>query len=181
MSSFKPEFKGPIEGWVVNHVHKNFWRVERTTERADLMQDAYVVFLRLQARYTEVTEPKHFMALYKSAWSNHFTDLANADTEARVLTQLKTRTSEGEEIDLELQGDTDNDGALSTMLRQAPREVTMVLNLFLAAPQEILDLALSSWNGPDRRCRAGGSERINKLLGLPLHLDTLQLVHDYFH
>jgi predicted RNA methylase len=67
------------------------------------------------------------------------------------------------------------------MIRQAPREVTAVLNLFLSAPHEIMELALAAWTGPDKRKRAGGSERINRMLGLPLHVDAMQGVRDYFH
>jgi len=70
--------------------------------------------------------------------------------------------------------------ALAIMLRQAPREVIMVMNLFLNAPTEIAEVALSGWRGKDKRCRAGGSKQICKLLGLPLDLDVMQMVDDYF-
>lgn len=179
--SYLPEFSGPIEGWTVNFMKKNYWRVERTQTRDDVLQEARLVFLRCKQRYAEVETPQHFMALYKRAWANEFTDLANADTASRVLVQPQTyRTESGEQL-VEQSGDTDNDGTLSVMLRQAPAEVTMVLNLFLSAPQEILDLALGSWKGRDKRCRTGGSKRICKMLGLPPELDVLKVVEDYFH
>jgi hypothetical protein len=186
MSSFDPIFKGPIEGYVVNYIHKHLWKVQRTCERDDLLQDAYVVFLRVKSKYPDLDTPQHFMALFKTAWSRHFTDLANKDTEDRVLVSMRLRSEENEDgdsgqLEADPAGDCDNDGSLAVMLRQAPREVTAVLNLFLSAPQELLDLALGSWNGQDKRCKAGGSARINKLLGLPVHLDALQTVHDYFH
>lgn len=179
--SYSPEFKGPIQGYVVNYVKRHFWRVEATQEHRDLMQDAYVVFMRVKAKYPALDTPQHFMALFKVAWHNHFTDLANADTQSRLMSAVSLHADESDEMAFDVIGDHDNDGALAVMLAQAPAEITSVINLFLSAPQELLELALGSWSGQDRRKRAGGSERINKLLGIPKHVDTLQAVHDYFN
>lgn len=181
--SYSPEFKGPIQGYVVNFLKSNYWRVAATQQRSDVMQDAYIVFMRVSRAYPDMDTPQHFMSLFKRSWVNHFTDLSNQDTASRALCQLQSRSDEGESnaLDFDPVGDLDNDGTLAIMLRQAPKEVVSVLNLFLNAPQEILECALRSWNGPDKRRRAGGSEKINKLLGLPKHVDALQAVHDYFH
>lgn len=180
MSAYKPVFKGPIEGWVVNHMAANFWRVERTQCRDDVMQDAYIVFARVAEVYPGV-EAKHFMALFKRSWTNHFTDLANEDTQSRRVGRAVVRNSEGQEQDAEYIGETDNDGVLATMLRQAPEEVTAVLALFLNAPSEILELALASWKGEDRRMKSGGSKKICQMLGLPEDLDVMRQVEEYFH
>jgi hypothetical protein len=179
--SYLLDFKGPIEGYVVNYIKRHGWKVESTQTRDDLLQEAYLVYMKIGRKYPDLKDPPHFMALFKTAWSRRFTELANEDTASRVLTQLVTRNEEGEEAVLDPVGDADNDGALAVMIRQAPREVTAVLNLFLSAPQEIMELALAAWTGPDKRKRAGGSERINRMLGLPLHVDAMQGVRDYFH
>lgn len=174
------EFKGPIEGYVVNHLKKNYWRVARLHERDDVMQEAFLVFLRVKVKYPELETPQHFMALFKTAWGNHFTDMANDDTQSRVLVDApRVAFDDGESVEYDMPGDCDNDGLLAVMLAEAPKEVSMVLNLFLNAPQELLDVALGSWRGADRRCKAGGSKRINKMLGLPPDLDVMQLVNDY--
>lgn len=179
--SYSPEFIGPIQGYVVNHMRKNFWRVERTQSREDVMQEASVVFLRCKQKYQDLETPQHFMALFKRAWSNHFTDMSNADTQSRVLVpQQVQRSDDGSETIADIVGDLDNDGALAIRLRQAPPEVILVLNLFLSAPQEILDLALGSWKGRDQRCKTGGSKRICKMLGLPPELDVIKVVEEYF-
>lgn len=178
---YSPEFKGPIEGWVVNHMTKNYWKVAATQERADVMQEAYLVFLKVRKHYPSIEAPQHFMALFKRSWSNHFTDLANEDTARRVeVEHARTYYEDGGGTEVEYQGDLDNDGTLAILLREAPTEVTMVLNLFLSAPQELLELALSSWKGGDRRCRAGGSKKICQMLGLPQDQDVMQEVEDYF-
>jgi len=177
---YKPEFTGPIEGWVVNFLTKHYWRVERSMDRDDAMQEAREVFLRISNHYAgKIETPQHFMSLFKTSWTNHFTDLANADTLRRCEISLTPGPEDDGDV-RDLPGVSDNDGALATLLRQAPDEVKMVLNLFLNAPQEILDMALGSWNGRDRRCRTGGSKKICQLLGLPEHLDVMQMTLDHF-
>jgi hypothetical protein len=177
------EFAGAVQGYVINGMKANYFRVSRTLSREDYMQEAYLVFLRVVRKYEgTVTEPKHMMALFKQAWANELNDLATRDTQQRMFVQAPlSRDDGGEDVEaFEPAGDCDNDGALATMLRQAPREVSMVLNLFLSAPQEVLDVALASWRGKDRRCRTGGSQRICHLLGIDPSVDVMQRVEDYF-
>jgi hypothetical protein len=160
---------------------RNYWRVAASMPREDLLQEAYVVFLRCKKKYPRLDTPQHFMALFKTSWNNKFNDLANADTLARSMVELpRFRWNEdGDTMELELPGDMDNEGAFSIFLNEAPAEVKAVLSLFLSAPTELLELALGSWKGSDKRCVAGGSKRINKLLGLPEDLDVMKMTHDY--
>lgn len=181
---FSPEWKGPIEGYVVNSMRQHYFRVEATMERDDYVQEAYLVFLRVKRTYAgKVTEPQHFMALFKRAWSNKLNDLSNSDTRHRetfVSDHAERDGGNDRDFSQEHAGETDNEGTLAILIRQAPRDVSMVLNLFLSAPQEILEVALESWRGRDKRCKAGGSERICKLLGLDPSNDVMQRVEDYF-
>jgi hypothetical protein len=153
--------------------------------REDYMQEAYEVFLTLRRHYAgKVEEPKHFMALFKRAWSNRLADLSTEDTNQRELFRPDhgiQRSAEGEEErQYEALGETDNEGHLRILIRQAPREVGMVLNLFLSAPQELVEMALRSWSGnKDSRRKDGGSAHINRLLGLDPSRDVMQEVHDY--
>ncbi|UNA00825.1 hypothetical protein ZHS_69 [Edwardsiella phage vB_EpM_ZHS] len=180
-SSYEPVFKGPIEGFVVNSLKTNFWRIEASCTMDDAMQEARCAFLRVAHKYPGVEAPQ-FMALFKMAWHNKLTDLANDDTKLRAMVPLLAR-SEQESYDsdyaVELVGDLDNDGALGVAIRQAPREVQAVVNLFLQAPQEILDLALRGWSAKGRR-KTDGSKRICRLLGLDEGMDVMQLVEDHF-
>jgi hypothetical protein len=178
--AYTPTFTGSIEGWTVNYCKLNFWRVNGSMEWDDLMQEAYLVFLRCVGKYPELETPQHFMALYKTAWFHAFTDFAHVDTKLRLLVSETTLTQEGEEVSYEPIGDLNHDGSLATLIRQAPKEVLMVLNLFLSAPTEIVEMALTSWKGRDRRCSTGGSKRICQMLGLPTNLDVLQMVEDHF-
>ncbi|MNK87230.1 hypothetical protein D3C87_1071610 [compost metagenome] len=179
---YSPEWKGPIEGWTANFVAAHMWKVERTQQRADVMQEAYLVFMKVSRRYPELDDPRHFMALYKTSWTRRFTDLANADTADRVTVGMgSTAPGEDGEQEREFVGVTDNDGTLAVLIRQAPAEVKQVINLFLSAPQEILDVALAGWTGKrDERYATGGSRRLCRLLGLPDDLDVMDMVERYF-
>lgn len=183
--SYIPKFEGPIEGWFINFSRANYWRVSRTVPWDDLAQEAYICFLRVSKKYPETETPQHFMALFKTSWTNKFIDLANQDTRNRCVVSMNQPPKAGDSEDdyvgqYDPVGDLDTDGDLAIMLRQAPREVLMVMNLLLNAPTEIVEVALASWRGKDKRCRAGGSKQICKLLGLPLDLDVMQIVDDYF-
>lgn len=180
-AAFVPCFEGPIEGWVVNGMRANYFRVSRTLSREEYLQEAYEVFLRISSRY-EVDEPQHLMCLFKTSWNNRLNDLATADTRHRMFVSMPMhRDEDGEEVEsVDFMGESDNEGTLAIMLRQAPADVALVLNLFLSAPQELVETALASWRGKDRRFAAGGSARICKLLGLDPSIDVMQKVEDYF-
>lgn len=177
------KWEGAVEGYVVNTMKTQYFRVQRTLTRDEYVNEAFIVFSRVQTKYKKtVDEDKHLMALFKTAWSRRLNDLSTEDTHQRMFVQAPiTRSSEGEDIEgFDPVGDLDNDGMLAIVIREAPQEIKQVLNLFLAAPQEILDVALAGWSGQDRRCKAGGSARICKLLGLPEDRDIMQEVEAYF-
>ncbi len=177
----KPEFKGPVEGWVVNQLTKGslaYWRVERTMSREEVIQEAYVCFLRCCKAFPKskaYDTPQAFMALFKRAWSNRFSDLATYDTEDRKCLSVDARGVQLEEP----VGALENDGFLAIMIREAPSEVSTVLSVFLNAPAELLEMAFEAWrigghNNP------GGSRHLNKMLGLDPSCDPVKLVEDYF-
>jgi hypothetical protein len=176
-----PEFKGSIEGYVVNYLRRHLWRIAATHDHADAMQEAYAVFLRTAAHYPMVETPQHFMALFKTSWNNEFNDLSVKASVVRLsqneLAYADTEEDGGSEMDV--LGDLDNDGALATMVRQAPSEVVMVLNLFLNAPQELLDLAMSTWR-KNGKYRADGDKAVSQMLGLKPGSTPMSDTQNYF-
>lgn len=178
---YRPMFRGPIEGWTVNYTHPLFWRVENIMEWKDVLQEAYIVFLRCQAKYPVMDTAQHFMSLYKTAWTRHFIDMTNTATALRQMVPHKYDLDDGEDmVSAEPVGDTDNDGAVSILVAQAPEEVRRVITLMLNAPQELLDVLLADWKGHDARRKDGGGKRINQALGLPLEVDVYRMVREYF-
>lgn len=177
---FVPKFKGPIEGWVVNFLRRNYWRVERTMEYEDAMQEARLVFCKLIHKYPTIDTPQHFMSLFQTAWRNHFNDLTTADTSSRCLTYEAQMTDADESpLNVEGIGELDNAGMLTVMLKQAPQEVNQVLALFVSAPTELLGLARMSWKRSGKY-REDGNKMINELLGRPHHTDSIGAVERYF-
>lgn len=179
-STYTPQWKGPIEGYVVNFATRHLWKVQATMERADVLQEAYLVYMRCADKYPAMDTPQHFMSLFKTSWSRRFTDLANADTRRRAMMHPLTsgRDNDGEEMQIqEPVGDLDNAGVVATLIRQAPAEVKLVLQLLISCSQELLDMALgSSWQADGR----DGSARINRLVGLPEGYDSVREVRAYF-
>lgn len=183
-SAYKPEWSGSIEGYVVNFVSKNLWRVAPTHDRDDAMQEAYVCFLRCASRYPMLDAPQHFMALFKTTWANEFNDLSVKATKARKsvpLSQLSRVDENGDEVEYSREGAgcTDNDGALAVMIAQAPKEVLMVMNLFLNAPAELLEVAQAAWKSSGKNS-PGGERWVEKVLGLKLGTDPIKKTQDYF-
>jgi len=180
-----PKFEGAIEGYVVNFLRTNFWRVQGSMEFQDCMQEAHYLFLRLADRYGVLDTPQHFMGLFKRAWHNHFTDLSNIDTKLRAEVSESQLSLEEESgmtyISLveRLVGDTDCAGYIAVMLQQAPADVRTVLSFFVVAPQDLVDLTFSSWR-KSRRKKEGGNNMLCQVLGFAPGTDLLGKVADYF-
>lgn len=174
---YVPEWKGPIEGYVVNTLSKQAWRVSATHDRDDLRQEAYLVFLRCTNRYPIIDTPQHFMALFKTAWSRHMHDLAKKEkTNHLMVSESQFDRDDEAEWTRDHVGELNNEGQLAVLIRQAPREVLMVLNLMLNAPQELLDLAASTWE----RRGVDADDHVARLLGLDPESKPLSKLKEHF-
>lgn len=181
---YEPKFEGAIEGYVVNFLRTNYWRVQGSMEFQDCMQEAHYLFLRLAQRYGVLDTPQHFMALFKRSWHNHFTNLSNTDTKFRVEvsdSQLASEEGDATYISIveSLVGETECSGYLLVLLQQAPSDVRTVLSFFMAAPQEVVESAFSAWRS-SRRKKEGGNNMLCQLLGFAPGTDVLGRVAEYF-
>lgn len=179
-----PKFEGAIEGYVVNFLRTNFWRVQRSMEFQDCMQEAHWLFLRLAERYGVLDTPQHFMGLFKRSWHNHFTNLSNTDTKIRVEVSDSQLADDGEDISYsgmleQMVGDTDCTGHVLILLQQAPADVRTVLAFFASAPQDVVESAFSAWRSA-RRKKEGGNNMLCQLLGFAPGTDLLGSVSKYF-
>lgn len=167
-------YKGAVEGYVVNFLTRNYWRVQGSMERDDVLQESYWVYLRVARKYPDV-EPKHLMALFKTAWGNHFTDLAVRASESAK----EESVSDDSAGTTELVGEVENTGFLRILVQQAPAEVKQVLSLFLHAPTEVyalfFDVNQREYNRYKNRNRT-----INRLLGFETNRDIMGEVKAYF-
>ena len=180
MPCYLPTFEGPIQGYAANNIQQNLWKVQPLYEREDMMQEAWLVFIRCAGKYPQLDTPQHFMSLFKMAWSRHVIDLAKKASAARRCSSATMLDREdGSAYQREVVGDFDNDGQLLTILRQAPREVMMVLNLLVNAPTELLELAQSSWDRRQKRGQKDPEKFVAECLGLDSESRPLQRTQEY--
>jgi hypothetical protein len=94
---FVPQWEGPIQGYATNYITRHQWRMGILYGPDDLLQEAWDVFRKVEAAYPTVVEPRHFMALYKTALRNHFTNLAVKRTRQLPTVSLNAALDDNEE------------------------------------------------------------------------------------
>lgn len=113
--NFTPEFVGICEGWYVNEMRRQKWRVGHEHDLDDLMQDGWLYFCKVADQYAAaVHDHKHFFALFRACIRNHFNVLANARTK-RKEEQVETLPDRHYEPEL--------DEFIRTLLEQAAGDV----------------------------------------------------------
>ena len=138
-SKFTPQYDGPIAGWAVNFIKKNFWRVGVQYEFEDLLQISYIIFLECAGRYP-VKNARHFMALFKRCLSNRLHDIAEARTREHVaMVRDLPETTSYDEIVARHAGDMNNGGFLGVFVSEAPPDVRRVLTLLLDGNSKLAD------------------------------------------
>ena len=149
-------FEGSIEGWVANFLKKNFWRVKRTMSYEDVMQEAYAEFLELKTKwYPNITEPKHFMALFKLSWAGHFNDLASRDSSSKMCTSLAHPLSDVDDATIEdlIAGDLDVNTSCTEAVYKLPNELQDFLLIIINAPFELIQVAKEAVGWSDLKQR----------------------------
>jgi hypothetical protein len=63
-----------------NVAKQHYWRVAGWYEFDDLIQDGFLHYSRIVAKYPNVTEPKQLMRLFQRTFTNHIHDLAKRRT-----------------------------------------------------------------------------------------------------
>jgi len=164
-------FSGPIEGYVKNFLRRNHWKVQHTLDFDDSVSEAKLTYIRLIRRLEKnghkVENAKHFMSLFKTAWGRYFIDLSNKDTKKleKPFRDFATEDNDDWLLNSEwMSGSCINTGYFEIVLAQAPKEVKQVLNLFLNAPKETLELAASSWSSSGRDTTILGNAFLCKML-----------------
>lgn len=182
---FVPEWSPAFEGYAVNHITRHYWKIARTHTRDDAKQEIHFAFYDCVRRYGgKVENAAHFMSLFKLRLNSHWCDLAAAATVARAELGAFHDEESNEDLDVYAQrvGETHNAGELMHDIKNAPREVRTILSLFLNAPVELVEMAMSAWKGQGGRGKtaAGSNAHLNRMLGLPETTDPIGLVHNYF-
>lgn len=162
---WSPKWDYPLEGWTYKFIQENKWRLEHTNDVEDLMQDAYLIFERVRETYPFVTQPQHFMSLYKTSFRNYVHD------KSRELTRKKALIDEDVHPDLPYikeQFDLALPSVFDMLLMENSSACPEELKLFFKFIRE--DKNLELWREPQRETRGEPrltfDQRISRLLGI---------------
>jgi hypothetical protein len=155
---WEPEWEGAIKNWATSFIKKQQWRCDKIYEFEDLLQEAYVLFLKLAARYPRVVEPAHFMALFKTSLSNFIHDKS-------IYLQRKKECHVDVGVDISdfcisHIGETTNAGLTMLLLNEAPQELRLALALVTDDPA-----SLGAPINP-RKPRENLNMKLRRILGL---------------
>lgn len=110
--------------WIYKTARENLWRVSGHIGIDDLVQDGMLFWHRIITRYPNVTETKHRMALFKTAFTNHIHDLSKKKSRLDCVVEADMEVS----IDSIIEGDDPTqDPDLAFIIAQLPPAIMRVL------------------------------------------------------
>jgi hypothetical protein len=190
-----PTWDGSITGWTQKHISMNGWRTSRTHDQNDLIQEAFFIFDKCIKRYVTHYEdfnnkpagsPAHFMSLYMNAWNNRFTDLVRYEKKIQRSTTFSDTIYENDESEddehhvINLIPACAEDSSLTLKIREASSEIKTVLSLFMDAPSELVDLAMSSWK-KNGKLKPAENSHLCELLGFDKSTTNIvKIFEDHF-
>lgn len=93
------EYKGSPEGWVVNFLARNHWKIKELMSFEDAKQEGGYVFYLMKSRYDKRKEFKsdaQYMACFKTFWQRYFIDLTKKNDKQKKFLVISQTTSETE-------------------------------------------------------------------------------------
>ena len=125
-----------LQAWILKTAKKHYWRVAHWMDLDDLIQDGFLCYARVRARYPEMVRPPlrpgqraKFMSLFKRVYLNELHDKANDRTRGVSEVGLADVRRHDpncppDELYLEaLLGEQPEEGTLAVLIAQAPPEV----------------------------------------------------------
>ena len=145
-------------GWIVKFAQANLFRLAPLYELEDLTQDGFLIYYKLVRRYPHATKPAHLMALVKTSYANHVTDLC------------RKASRRGQLFALDLEADLAF--ALSDIPIHAPAQVSPELALaplefrqFIAILEQAPELIRAPYERRANGTRETTHERHSRLIG----------------
>ena len=185
LNRIDPGLKKVIDGYVINFLASNYWKVRNIMEWDDAFQEAMFTLIVVEKRLIKsekdatLLTPQQYMACFKTCWTRHFITLSNKDTKYQAMvkeTEFSSMDDEENSFNIENLVSDENVGYIELLIEQAPSEVREVLNLLLNAPKEILDavaLALKKdVTSNSVLCRLLGKD--------PSKINVVKLTESYF-
>ncbi len=156
---WSPCWEGPTKEWTIGFIRKNRWRCDRIHTEDDLVQDAYLLYLKIEAYYPRVMTQGAFMALYRTAFGNIIHDHSRYMRRKRE--QHQDTSVDAGEITGRI-GDLANEGYLSLLIETAPQELQLALLCIIQNPPELACLP---------NCHENLNMRLRRVLGYDSTVD----------
>lgn len=132
-----PQWDDKIQKWTRGFVSKNLWRCDNIHDVDDLMQDAYLLFLKIKHAYPRINKSSAFLNVYKAALRNALHDHARG---MMVKNPVFVDTFEDDASSFyadRIVGEVTNNGYLAALLQEAPEELRMALALLNNNPEAV--------------------------------------------
>jgi DNA-directed RNA polymerase specialized sigma24 family protein len=127
-TGWAPVWNETFMGYAINFIRENKWKCEAIHEFDDLLQDAYLTFRRVKASYPRVSDPKHFMALFKVALRNEMIDRARFKQQ-KSMVEAQVDDEQYKALSECIGGGEDNLGYLMALLNELPPEAKLLLQV----------------------------------------------------
>lgn len=115
-----------IEKWTIAKIRENKWRFDAAEDVDDLLQDARILFLKIQTRYTQVTEAPHLFALFRTSLMRQFIDKSRLKQRSVIDQTLIAEEVAEEKM---LHSTMPNLGLSRIILNEMPDELKLVLGV----------------------------------------------------
>ena len=166
---WEPCWEGTVRQWSAKFIRTNQWRCDKIYEFDDLMQEAYLIFLRISEKYPRIIAPNHFMGLYKVALSNWFNDRASYMKRHGQAVDVGVDPME---LCLGQTGELRHAGYLNILLEEAPQELRLALALLAENPEALRTEELHTGQ------RENLNMKLRRILGLSAAFDLKALLTD---
>ncbi len=133
--SWSPCWEGPTKEWTIGFIRKHRWRCDCIHDFDDLLQDAYLTFLKVSNRYPRVVTQAHFMTLYRTALKNEMHDRSRYMQRKRE--QHQDLSVDAADLCPLRIGEASHNGYLNLLIEQAPEGVRLALQCLLQNPPEL--------------------------------------------
>lgn len=119
-----PTWTEKIEQWTRFKIKENMWRFDVINDFDDVLQEARILFWKLEKIYPIVNEPSHFFTLYKTSLFRSFTDKSRIKKKSIVDENIVAEEAASE---FGIESNLQNYGYLSLLLAELPDELKTVL------------------------------------------------------
>lgn len=151
-----------MKGWIVNTSKKHHWRVASYIDLDDLVQDGFMHFYRLRAKYPDVVDRPHMMRLLQITFTNWINDLATKRTRHNEVLAEYQALIEDETQHYSLFCDPEVEPAFAVRLARAPAHIKKLLSALstdegvrrLSRPYRVFRDHIETRN--ERLCRIAG-------------------------